>query len=253
MYANKLPPRQGLVWLVEGVRLWWRNPPLITGLMIAFFLLLPLLSGLPLIGPLLAVLLMPLAWLVVLNGSRALDRGKALHTEALLFGLTASSVRFLLRIGLIYFLCNILILNIFFMFNEDVLQQLKAAGSFYQLLVDHPQMLLKFFWLGVLMIPLMMAYCFAPVLCGWWSVRPLKAFFFSFYACVQNWQPFVVLFVGGLFAGVVVPQLFVWVVAAVIPVLAGLVAVIFSLISLSVSFVVCYTSARDIFGLPPDA
>ena len=36
-------------------------------------------------------------------------------------------------------------------------------------------------------------YWFAPALAGWWKLPAPKAMFFSFYACLRNWRPFVAL------------------------------------------------------------
>jgi hypothetical protein len=98
-----------------------------------------------------------------------------------------------------------------------------------------------------------MAYWFAPLLAGWWKLTAPKAMFFSFYACLRNWRPFLAYAIGLLIFGGLLPGIIIGVVGLVSPMLATLLSIPLPLILIPVVFASFYTSARDVFGLPDEA
>ena len=252
MYAKKLQTRHGVTWFVEGVHLWWRKPFLITGMMLSGLMVLMVLGGIPVVGELLSTLLMPVVWLIVINGCRDVDQHKNPSVEALFYRISMQRVKALAVVGFIYFLLGILTVSAFLWLNNDFLQALKAGVSLEEALAQNPGTWIKMAGVGVLTLPVLMGFWFAPVLCGWWRISPFKAYFFSFYACLQNWRPFAVLAIGIVLMGSVLPQLILQIIAFFIPVLIAPFLLVFLLCFFSVLFAVLYTSTRDVFGLPTD-
>jgi hypothetical protein len=54
----------------------------------------------------------------------------------------------------------------------------------------------------ILMVPVLMAFWFAPLLAAWDDLPAGKALFFSFIACLRNWRPFLVYGLGVAFISV---------------------------------------------------
>ena len=74
--------------------------------------------------------------------------------------------------------------------------------------------------------------------------------FFSFYACLRNWRPFVAYALGlAIFAGLL-PGLVVAVLGLLSPTLGSVAALPVPLIILPIVFASFYTATRDVFGLP---
>jgi hypothetical protein len=72
--------------------------------------------------------------------------------------------------------------------------------------------------------------------------------FFSFFACLRNWRPFLAYGVAlMLFIGVL-PGILLAVVGQVSPTLAALLSVPLPLILIPIVFASFYANARDIFG-----
>jgi hypothetical protein len=108
-----------------------------------------------------------------------------------------------------------------------------------------------------LMVPVLMAYWFAPVLAAWHGQSVGKSLFFSFVACWLNWRAF--LFYSAalvVFAGVVPGLVF----GILIAVLGGAeggfmtafvitpLMMVFALMIFSTVYASFYASYRDIFG-----
>jgi hypothetical protein len=59
MKLNIVPAKQGLVWVRQGIRTFWRQPLAFTGLFFLFMASVSVLSMVPLIGAALALLALP--------------------------------------------------------------------------------------------------------------------------------------------------------------------------------------------------
>ena len=128
-------------------------------------------------------------------------------------------------------------------------RQAQRAPAAVTVLCDYPHTLTGYS-AAVRGVPVLMAYWFAPALAGWWKLPAPKAMFFSFYACLRNWRPFVAYALGlAIFAGVL-PGLVVAVLGLLSPTLGSLAALPVPLIVLPIVFASFYTATRDVFGLP---
>ncbi len=103
----------------------------------------------------------------------------------------------------------------------------------------------------ILMVPMLMAFWFAPMLAAWDDVPAGKALFFSFFACLRNWRPFLVYGLGVAFISAILPGIVLGIVGATSAPLAKMVAVAMSLPLLFVFvptlFASFYVSYRDVF------
>ena len=241
--------QRGWAWLREGLQLWRRNPALITFATFGYLLSIVVLSIVPLLGQLVASLLMPALSVGVLNACRATDAGRKIGPDVLFSGFK-TNLQALVAIGGLYLAATIVVLLLVsvvddgslaaVMRGEEIEAQMRGDSSLgFTLLVGI-----------VLSTPVMMAYWFAPALAGWWKLPAPKAMFFSFYACLRNWRPFVAYALGlAIFAGLL-PGLVVAVLGLLSPTLGSLAALPVPLIVLPIVFASFYTATRDVFGLP---
>jgi hypothetical protein len=100
--------------------------------------------------------------------------------------------------------------------------------------------------------PVLMMFWFAPPLAAWHGIAPIKALFFSFFACLLNWRPFLAYgAVSALFA-LALPLLLLFVLMLASFKIAAM-SLVFPLllVLLPTLFASFYASYRDIFGGEP--
>lgn len=248
MQARQLPTQRGWAWLQEGLLLWRRNPALLTFASFGYLLILVVVSSVPLIGQPVASLLMPVFSLGVLNTCRAIDEGRKTGPEILFSGFK-SNLSALVAIGGIYLIGSLLVLMLTSLADGGTL--LKLMTGAVEMDPESAEITNLPFTLMVaiaLSAPVVMAYWFAPILAGWWNVPASKAMFFSFYACVRNWRPFLSYGITLMFVGALLPAMLIGMVGTAAPFLSTLLALLLPLILIPVLFASFYINARDVFG-----
>ena len=226
MQARRLPAMRGPLWLLAGFRLFRRNPALLTALTLFYLLVVQVLGGLlPGIGPILLPLVLPALTLVVANGCRLVDEGRAPGKAALLAGIAGNGPA-MLRLGGLQLLGMLLLLLVNLALNggSDPFAALEAGAPAGAPAEGAPgpqgspgsgapgDPAAEAVALGALMqlmllaAPLIVAFWFAPFLVGWDRVAPFKAVFFSTVAAWRNWRAmgafaFAVVAVGGILPG----------------------------------------------------
>ena len=195
MQARRLPGNRGAWWLLEGFRLFRRNPPFLTGLTLFYLIVVQGIAVLlPGIGPILLPLILPALTLIVANGCRLLDEGKAPGKETLLLGLRGNGLA-MLRLGGLQLVGAVLLVLLNTLLNGGV-------DPFTQVETTAPQnmgegsadpaaeaaVLSALLQLMLLASPLIVAFWFAPFLTGWERIGPLKSVFFSLVGSWRNWR-----------------------------------------------------------------
>lgn len=193
MQARRLPAARGAFWLLEGFRLFRRNPPLITALTLIYLLVVQLLAFLlPGIGPLLLPVVLPALTLIVANGCRSVDEGRAPGKAALLAGIAGNGPA-LLRLGLLQLAGAVVLMLIGLAFGDGAdplagIPGMVEEGGAPPDPAAEAAMLGAMLRMLLLAAPLVIAFWFAPFLTGWDRVPPLKAVFFSTVASWRNWS-----------------------------------------------------------------
>ncbi|MDO8959839.1 MAG: BPSS1780 family membrane protein [Rhodocyclaceae bacterium] len=226
MQARRLPAARGTYWLLEGFRLFRRNPPLITALTLLYLLLVQGVAVLlPGIGPILLPLALPALTLIVANGCRLVDEGVAPGKATLLRGLIGREGNGLamLRLGLLQLIGALILvwLNSLLGNGVDPFSSLERAASLppdvagvagtaavgAEAAARDADVLGALLRLMLLATPLIIAFWFAPFLTGWDRVSPLKSMFFSTVASWRNWRAFVMFAFAAIVVAGVVPGL----------------------------------------------
>lgn len=241
--------QRGWAWLREGLQLWRRNPALITFATFGYLLSIVLLSIVPVLGQLVASLLMPALSVGVLNACRAVDAGRKAGPDVLFSGFK-TNLQSLIGVGGMYLAATIVVLLLVSVVDDGSLAAIMRGEELEAQMSGDSSLGFTLLVGLVLSTPVMMAYWFAPVLASWWKVPAAKAMFFSFYACLRNWRPFLAYALGLAIFGAILPGIVIGVVSLVSPTLGSLLSLPIPLIILPVIFSTFYTTTRDVFGLP---
>jgi len=194
LQARQVSPRRGLDWLIEGFALFRRSPLLWIALFSAYLLIGAVLSMLPVLGPILLNLLAPVFLAGFMIGCRVLDEGGELEISHLFAGFQHHAAQ-LITIGGIYIVGIIIIVGIMFIGTDQAALQAVISGerlSPEQTRAMGQDFILTSLFGLLLLVPLIMAYWFAPVLTAFHGVPGLVAMKQSFFACLKNIGPFLV-------------------------------------------------------------
>lgn len=233
MDARKVASGHGWMWLRQGFGLFRKSPLMWIVLLMVYILIIIGASIIPLIGQLLVTLFAPAFVVGFMLAAQAADRDEELELSQL-FGGFKTHLSNLVTVGGIYLIGNIVIIFSILMLgggsamlgammqgaDPESIPAAAASGMAVALL------------LGLaLLLPLIMAYWFAPALVAFDGMKPVDAMKLSFHACLKNLAPFTVY---GIIA-------FVLTTLAMIPFGLGLLIMVPTLTA------TIYTSYRDIF------
>ena len=251
MRAQTLPAMAGWRWLVEGYAIYRRSPPLLMALVASYWLTLLVLLLIPVLGVVASYLAMPVLGVGLMNACRDLAWGKTVAPSAAFSG-TRQNVRTLLILGAAYLVAVLLALALTMLVDGGDLLRQSVMPTPGEKAVSDEGLLARLF-LTLLLLPVMMAWWFAPVLAAWHGLPAPKALFFSFVACWVNWRPFLVYALGIALYGLLLPVIFLMLVAATAPgaVRLAMTVMIMPILivllpTLFASFYICY---RDVFGV----
>jgi hypothetical protein len=247
MDARHLPARHGVLWLLAGLALFRRHPPLMTAITFGYLLTVIVINLIPKIGPFLLPVLLPTLTVILANGCRAIERGQVFAGNTLITGIHPQRVG-LMRLGGLHLVgSSLLVLGVYALGDPINISDGLDPAEALQLATD----LAVIF---VLASPLLMAFWFAPLLTAWDGVSAGKSLFFSFIASWRNWRAFtmyglVLILVGALLPGLIL------VLAGLIS--AELVAILSVALRMMLIFVLAptmvasvYLSYRDVFEAP---
>jgi len=249
MQARRLPAIRGWRWIVEGFRLFRANPAPLTFLVFGYWLVLLTLDMAPLIGMALAPLCVPVLSVGVMNGCRALERGSPSGLGLLFSGFRQNRAT-LLILGAINLVCSLLIIASSAPFDDGAFLNAIMTGQAPP--EDMTDQLMASMQIPLLlMVPVTLAFWFAPMLAAWDDFPAGKALFFSFAACLRNWRAFLVYGFGVACFAIILPGFVLELAQAVsLPVLNTTKAVLLLpllFIFAPTLFASFYISYRDIF------
>lgn len=237
MEARQVKAGNAWNWIVGGFGLFRQNPVIWIALFFIYLLVAMVLSIIPLVGPIVLNLLAPVFMAGFMLGCRALEMDQELEINHLFAGFKTNTAQ-LVTVGGIYLVGAIAIVGIVFIFvGADAMSGIFAGHMAEgQTPIDPeagaaPAMALLII-LGA-MLPLIMAYWFAPALVLFHDMKAVDAMKLSFFACLRNMVPFLIY---GLISAVLL-------VLAMIPLGLGL------LIMIPTMTASLYVSYKDIFNI----
>ncbi|HWI38258.1 MAG TPA: BPSS1780 family membrane protein [Burkholderiales bacterium] len=250
MQARIVGAARGARWLGDGWRLFRGAPLGWLAAVFAYWILMTLVSFVPVAGIAAAAVLVPAFSVGFLAIARATSRGSSADL-ALLFDGLRHEPRSQLVLGVVYLACLAMLLGASTLADDGALARwmltgkrppdevLQSDGFFDALIVA-----------GILYLPVMAAFWFAPPLAAWHSVGAVKALFFSLAASVMNWRAFLAYGAVTAIVTVVIPFAVVAVLTATGALRFPAAALVFPLvfILLPTLFASFYASYRDVFG-----
>lgn len=192
MQAKKLPAARGWIWLIEGFRLWRRNPGLISSVTMATMLLLLAMGSLPVLGSLLTSLALPFASVILIRVCHHVVIGA--RSNPLAIKLPQSALLNLLILGVCLFAClQLSELAARFIAGTDMeaLQDTVGGGKSPESIpIGVVHAMLFQLVVAAVLVPVMW---FAPMLSTLRNTSPAKALFFAVVASWRNKGAFLVL------------------------------------------------------------
>lgn len=253
MRAQTLPAAAGWRWIITGLMIFRRNPPILALLVICYWFTLIFLNTLPKVGTLLVYLAAPGLSVGLMQAARNLERALPVGLSTLYGGLRENG-RTLLALGALYLFCSFGSLGLSVLIDGgDFFKYVTATTKAERAAVEDTDMTLPFIFVGLLLLPVLMAYWFAPVLAAWHRLPLGKSLFFSFVACWLNWRPFLAYFTGLLVVAGLIPFILLGILVVIFPgaqqFLSSIVIVPVMLIIVPIISASFYAAYRDIFGI----
>jgi len=252
MRAQTLPAAAGWQWLLGGFAIFRRDPVTLGMLVISYWFTLLLCNILPLVGSLVASMVIPGLSVGLMQAARNVERGQPISLNTLFGGLQENS-RTLLLLGALYLLCTLGALGLSALFDGGSMLSAMVAGKADDKSPEAADLLLPMLIVMALMTPVLMAYWFAPVLAAWHKLPLGKSLFFSFVACWLNWRAFLAYGIGLFVLAGLLPGILLGVLLVLMPGAQGMATVLVTmpmiLLVAPVVFASFYASYRDIFGV----
>ncbi len=251
MQVLTLPASRGLRWLIEGFAIFRRKPVLLTFLVFGYWLSMAVISAIPYLGQIISFVLIPAFSVSLMNACRIIDDDEIMPPQVLFSGFHRN-LQALLALGGTYVVTSMGILGLSALFDGGILFRMLVIGE-----MPDPEMLsgTSVFVAAqlaiVLLVPVMMAFWFAPVLAAWHDMSAGKSLFFSLVASARNWRAFLTYSLAVGTIGVFLPR--------VLGALGGggslaaMFTVALSMVLLPTVYASFYVSYRDVFGNLRDA
>lgn len=185
---NNSPENSGWTWLKQGAGLFRQQPAALTTLLFANILASLLISAVPFIGPMIAVVLIPSFSMAFMMGCAMIDSGQRVTPVVVLTGFRKPVLRELCKIGVVYLGVTLLLTLLMrvvvpaeFWAQVSAAQETPDAAT--AVAGSHLAALFGMFALNVIALILL---SFAGPLAYWQNMAPLKAVFYSVFAVKRS-------------------------------------------------------------------
>jgi hypothetical protein len=193
---RQLPSRAGQTWLIDGIRIFHRQPLVWVLSLMTYWAGLVMVGILPVVGLFLPLLFTPglgFGFIVLAEAVDRQDPAKPATPTLLLAGFRDGHARSMLQLGLAYLAGLTIVLVLAWLVDGDQITSMMRGGTPSQ---EEVEVMRKSLPMGLLVamlayIPLMMALWFAPQLVVWRGFTVGKALFFSFFAVWRNKAAFL--------------------------------------------------------------
>jgi uncharacterized membrane protein len=213
--SRQVPAGNAWAWIVSGFHLFKANPVMWIVILLIYLAIIIPISFIPVIGSVVTTLIAPVFAAGMMWGCKALVLKQDLEINHLFEGFKKNTAQ-LIAVGGVYMLI---------MKGQEVSPAQANA------------MMLPILIAMLFIVPILMAYWYAPVLIGLHNLTVLEAMKLSFIACLKNMLPF--LLYGLIFMVILV--------VAIIPFGLGLV------VAVPVMMTSLYTSYVDVFNITESA
>ena len=189
MKLNIVPARTGIQWVKLGVQTFLKQPLALAGLFFMYMAAVLVLSQVPILGPLMAGMLVPAATLGLMAATAEATKGRFPMPSVLISAFRAGrkQARAMLVLGALYTAGSLLATLIGSLLVGASPVPAAAPGADAQ-----PQIDGRMLFILALHTPLLLVFWHAPALVHWHGVPPVKSLFFSAVACFRNFGALLV-------------------------------------------------------------
>jgi hypothetical protein len=256
MKLNIVPARTGLTWVRLGIKTFWQQPLAMSGLFFMFMAMLSVVTVVPLIGMVLALVLLPAATLGLMVGTEQASQGKFPMPSVLISGFRAGAqrTRAMLVLGALYATGFLSLMGLSALIDGGQFASLYLGGGKVTEELIMQESFQTAMWVTMLLyLPLSLLFWHAPALVHWHGVPPVKSLFFSLMAGYKNFGAFAVF--GAAWMGLfMLASLGVSLIASLLgsPALATMLILPLALVIMAMFFSSIYFTFRDSFVLDDD-
>jgi len=228
---RQVPAGNAWAWIVSGFNLFKANPAMWIIILVIYLAIIIPISLIPVIGSVVSTLLAPVFAAGMMWGCKALVLKQDLEINHLFEGFKKNTAQ-LIAVGGIYMVSLLAIAVLVVLSLDRGTMELLMKGQ--ELSPDQASAMMLPILIAMLFImPILMAYWYAPVLTGLHNLTAVDAMKLSFKACLKNMLPF--LLYGLIFMAILV--------VAIIPFGLGLI------VAVPVMMTSLYTSYADVFNI----
>ncbi|WP_120966525.1 BPSS1780 family membrane protein [Comamonas sp. lk] len=257
MKLQIVPARTGWLWVQLGLRTFKSQPLALAALFFLSMASMSLVSVLPLIGPVIALALLPSVSLAMMVAASEAAHGRKPTPALLLVAFRNGSQRMhsMLVLGGLYAAGFLLVIGASTLIDDGTFASVYMGQTPMSREIAEMPEFQSAMWLSMgLYLPLSLLFWHAPALVHWHNISPIKSLFFSFVACVRNiaaYAVFGICWVGVFIASGTLLALVTGVLASVIGAAAGAIMVTMALMLAAMFFTSLVFTFRDCFS-PPD-
>lgn len=233
MTPRSVPASHGWQWIKSAFSLFRQNILIWIVLSLGVILIGALLGMVPLIGSLFFQLIAPALTAGLMIGCRTQQQGEKLEIAHLFAAFKTHGTQ-LITVGGIYLTGMLIIAGIVGLIGgESLIRAITSGHPSAETIAMPPVSMLPVLVGMLLLLPLLMAYWFAPALVVFGNLTPINAMKASFAASIANVNAFLVY---GL-------SLFVLFILATLPLMLGF------LVMIPIAFITYYTAFEDVFDI----
>lgn len=195
MKLQIVPARAGILWVRLGIQTFFKQPLALAGLFFMFMAALSIISLVPILGSIAAMVLLPTMALALMVATLEASKGKFPSPTIVLSALRAGQqgIRPMLLLGALYAMGFLAVVGISALVDGGEFARVLLGSHVAEEVGDEPLRLqagmLAFM---VLHLPLSLAFWHAPALVHWHGISPGKSLFFSLVACWRNKAAYLV-------------------------------------------------------------
>lgn len=195
MKLNIVPASEGAQWVKQGIQTFFRQPLALSGLFFMFMAIVSVLSIVPFLGSLLALVILPACTLGLMAATREAVAGKFPMPSIMASAFRAgkAKMRSMLVLGVVYALGVLLVMGASALADGGQFARLYLlGGTITREMVMEPAFQSAMWVALILYTPLSMLFWHAPALVHWHDMPPVKSLFFSGVVCLRNFRAFLV-------------------------------------------------------------
>ncbi|GAB2866695.1 BPSS1780 family membrane protein [Pseudoduganella ginsengisoli] len=189
---NKIPASTGWLWIKQGFALFMKQPGGLTMLVIAYSFLMQVLSIVPWVGPVAAMILTPVFCIGFMRAYQGVEKQQRVTLHVLFEGFRSPALPRLITLGALYLAAMAIMMGIFALNMGDVALQVQQQKITPDAALKQVNFGALFFWLLVIGVPAGMAYLLSPMLIYWQQMKVGKALFYSFFTIWRSFRAYLV-------------------------------------------------------------